>query len=350
MHTIRTLLLLSLICLPLEAQQPLEPGFEAIFDGRSLAGWEGDPTYWSVADGALVGIVTPETILERNTFIIWRGGEVADFDLRLEYRISNSGNSGINYRSIEVPGLPFAMRGYQADIHGGNSYTGNIYEERGRTFLALRGQKTVMEPNRPATVVERFASPDDMQALIRKEDGWNQVRIVARGNHIQQWFNGRLFAELVDNDPVAGQRRGMIGVQVHVGPPMKVEYRNIRLRRLGETDAPIVPFESLPERQSNSEVQPLIESQVAGMLAPGPEAPLGGRMRLNVASQPRYVRGAQTDLVLDFEGRTLKIPAVAEALRHLAYPTEYEFDLEWTAGDYRIARVRLDGQSLYLAP
>jgi hypothetical protein len=350
MHTIRILLLLSLISLPLGAQQALEPGFEAIFDGRSLAGWEGDPAYWSVADGALVGIVTPETVLERNTFIIWRGGEVADFDLRLEYRITDSGNSGINYRSIEVPDLPLAMRGYQADIDGGNRYTGNIYEERGRTFLALRGQKTVMEPNQPATVVERFASAQDLQASIRKEDGWNQARIVARGNHIQQWFNGRLFAELVDNDPVGGQRRGKIGVQVHVGPPMRVEYRNIRLKRLGETDAPIVPFEQLPQRQSNSEVQPLIESQVAAMLAPAPLAPLNGRMRLGVASRPRYVRGSQTDLVLDFEGQALKIPAVAEPLRHLAYPAEYEFDLEWAAGAYRVIAVRLHDQPFYAEP
>jgi len=350
MHTIRTLLLLSLICLPLRAQQPLEPGFEAIFDGRSLAGWEGDPTYWSVADGSLVGTVTPETLLKSNTFIMWRGGEVADFDLRLEYRISNSGNSGINYRSIEVPGAPFAMRGYQADIHGGDSYTGNVYEERGRTFLALRGQKTVLEPNQAATVVERFASPEDMQAYIRKEEGWNHVRIVAVGNHIQQWFNGRLFAELVDNDSTAGQRRGMIGVQVHVGPPMTVEYRNIRLKRLGETAAPIVPFERLPERQSNSDVQPLIEGEVAALLAPGPEAPLGGQMRLSVTSRPRYVRGAETDLVLNFEGRTLKVAAAPPALQQLAYPMEYDFDLEWDRGAYRITGVRLDGQPLYLAP
>lgn len=350
MHTIRTLLLLALICLPLQAQQPLEPGFEAIFDGRSLAGWEGDPAYWSVADGALVGIVTPETILDRNTFLIWRGGEVADFDLRLEYRISNSGNSGINYRSIEAPGLPLAMRGYQADIHGGNRYTGNIYEERGRTFLALRGQKTVVEANQSATVVERFAAPTDLQAYIRKEDGWNSVRIVARGNHIQQYFNGRLFAEVVDNDRGAGQHRGMIGVQVHVGPPMRVEYRHIRLKRLGEASVPLVAFEQLPERKSNSEIQPLIESQVAGMLAPGPAAPLGGRMRLSVTSHPRYVRGAQTDLVLDFEGQALKIPAVPSPLQNLDYPAVYEFDLEWDRGAYRIARVRLNGQSLYLAP
>ena len=350
MQLIRALLVLFLLGLPALAQEPFEPGFETIFDGVTLEGWAGDTTYWSVEDGKLVGTVTPETLLDRNTFILWRGGEVADFDLRLEYRISDSGNSGINYRSIEVPGVPFAMRGYQADIHGGDSYTGNIYEERGRTFLALRGQKTVVEANQAATVVERFAAPGDMQAFIRKQDGWNQVRIVARGNHIQQWFNGRLFAELVDKDTAAGQRRGMIGVQVHVGPPMRVEYRNIRLKRLGEAEAPIVPFERLPERQSNSEVQPLIEGQVAEMLAPGLEAPLGGRMKLNLRSRPRYVRGAETDLILDFEGQALKIAAVPAALRRLPYLTGYEFDLEWSAGSYRVARIRLDGQSLYLAP
>lgn len=350
MRTFCILLLLTSISSPLEAQPALEEGFESIFDGRTLTNWEGDPTYWSVADGALVGIVTPETLLKSNTFITWRGGEVADFDLRLEYRITNSGNSGINYRSIEVPGAPFAMRGYQADIHGGDSYTGNVYEERGRTFLALRGQRTVLEPNQAATVVERFAAPGDMQAYIRKEDGWNQVRIVAVGNHIQQWFNGRLFAELVDNDPGARQRRGMIGVQVHVGPPMKVEYRNIRLKRLGETDVPLIPFDRLPERQSNSDVQPLLEGQVAELLAPGPESPLDGRERLSVTSRPRYVRGARTDLVLDFEGKALKIADVPASLQHLPYPAECEFDLEWVTGAYRVARVRLDGQSLYLAP
>jgi hypothetical protein len=131
---------------------------------------------------------------------------------------------------------------------------------------------------------------------------------------------------------------------------MRVEYRNIRLKRLGETDAPIVPFEQLPQRQSNSEVQPLIESQVAAMLAPAPLPPLNGRMRLGVASRPRYVRGSQTDVVLDFEGQALKIPAVDEPLRHLAYPAEYEFDLEWAAGAYRVIAVRLHDQPFYAEP
>lgn len=340
-------LVLFLLSLPAVAQEPVEPGFEAIFDGVSLKGWEGDPKYWSVEGGKLVGIVTPETLLERNTFIMWRGGEVEDFDLRLEYRISNSGNSGINYRSIEVPGEPFAMRGYQADIHGGDSYTGNVYEERGRTFLALRGQKTVVEAKRAARVVERFAAPTDLQAYVRKEDGWNSVRIVARGNHIQQYFNGRLFAEVIDNDRNVGQPRGMLGVQVHVGPPMRVEYRHIRLKRLGAANGPLIAFDQLPERQSNSAVLPLIESQVAELLAPGPEAPLGGRLQLSIRSRPRYVRGVDTDLVLEFEGQTLKIPAAPPALQRLMQAAAYDFDLEWDRGAYRVVGVRLDGQPVY---
>lgn len=343
----RAVLLLFLLGLPALAQEPIEPGFETIFDGVTLEEWEGDPAYWSVEDGKLVGIVTPETLLDRNTFIMWRGGEVEDFDLRLEYRISDSGNSGVNYRSLEVPGVPFAMRGYQADIHGGDSYTGNVYEERGRTFLALRGQKTVVEANQAATVVERFAAPTDLQAYIRKEDGWNAVRIVARGNHIRQYFNGRPFAEVIDNDRGAGQLRGMIGVQVHVGPPMRVEYRHIRLKRLGAANAPPIPFDQLPERQSNADVLPLIERQVTELLAPGPEGPLGGRSQISVRSRPRYVRGVETDLVLDIEGQTLKIPAVPAALQRLAPLAAYDFELEWDRGAYRVASVRLQDQPIY---
>src|SRR3954470_20943882 len=105
--------------------------YESIFDGKTLNGWEGDPKYWRVENGALVGEITPETVLKANTFIIWRGGVTKDFELKVEYRISGNGNSGINYRSVEVPGLPLALRGYQADIDGRNRYTGQNYEERG---------------------------------------------------------------------------------------------------------------------------------------------------------------------------------------------------------------------------
>ncbi len=127
-----------------EIQQPEveQTGFVPLFDGKSLEGWEYDPVYWSVKDGAIVGEITPETVLKNNTFIIWKGGEPGDFELKVDYWISEQGNSGVQYRSDRFTEVPFALRGYQADIDGGNRYTGQNYEERKRTTLAYRGQNT----------------------------------------------------------------------------------------------------------------------------------------------------------------------------------------------------------------
>ena len=121
-----------------------EKGFKQIFDGKTLKGWEGDLNYWRVEDGSIVGEITADKLLKSNTFIIWRGGETKDFELKLEYKMSIDGNSGINYRSEQITEVPFALKGYQADIDGKNRYTGQNYEERGRTTLAYRGQKTTI--------------------------------------------------------------------------------------------------------------------------------------------------------------------------------------------------------------
>ena len=135
-----------------------EPGFNSIFDGKTLTGWEGDPKYWRVADGVMTGEITPETFIKSNTFIIWRGGSPKDFELKVDYRITSGGNSGINYRSVVVPDKvtpsnQFAMRGYQCDIDGQNRYTGNNYEEKGRLFLAVRGQVTHVTGTRTPIVL-----------------------------------------------------------------------------------------------------------------------------------------------------------------------------------------------------
>jgi len=211
-----------------------EPGFQPIFDGKTLNGWEGDPKYWRVADGLMTGEITPETVIKSNTFIIWRGGEPEDFELKVDYRITTSGNSGVNYRSVVVPdpvtpSNKFAMRGYQCDIDGQNRYTGNNYEEKGRLFLAVRGEVTHVTGTRLPVVLSTLGDNKELAGLIH--EGWNAVHIIARGNIVQHHINGRLMSMAIDDDPKR-ERKGLIGVQVHVGPPMKVEYRGWRIRTL----------------------------------------------------------------------------------------------------------------------
>jgi len=346
--------LLLALCILAPAHAAPDDGFVPIFDGKTLEGWEGDPTYWRVEQGKLVGEVTLQTLLKRNSFIIWRGGELEDFELKIEYRVSKAGNSGVNYRSVEVPGVPLALRGYQADIHGGDDWTGNNYEERGRTFLALRGQKTVLHANARPTLIEQFGSPEELQAWVRKED-WNSLHILARGNHIQHYINGRLMSEVIDNDPVAGQRRGLLGVQVHVGPPMKVEYRNILLRRFpADEPAGHTPRAegAEPVTFDNPSALADLNRQRLELLAPPPAAAFEAGHELTVESEVRYACGRLTDLVLMFKGKPLKIPDVPEELGRLRYDETFRFDLQWDdgAGAYRVRRATLGGKAIYLHP
>ena len=177
----------------------------------------------------MVGEVTPETLLERNSFIVWKGGTPADFELKMEYRVSPEGNSGINYRSVKVPGVAHALKGYQLDIDGPGQWTGQNYEERGRTFLALRGQATQAEPGKKPHVIGSTGDKDALFAEIDR-DGWNACHVIAKGNTLIHLINGKVMSIVVDSDPHERTRKGLIGMQVHVGPPMKIEFRNIRLK------------------------------------------------------------------------------------------------------------------------
>lgn len=224
-------------------------GFISIFDGKTLDGWKGDPNYWSVEDGSLTGRVTPETLLKSNTFIIWQGGEPDDFELKLEFRIAETGNSGINYRSEAIDTIPYALRGYQADIDGKNRYTGQNYEERKRATLAYRGEKVNINsqenPDEPGSlranvtkncwqnreVVGSLGESDSLKTKIKAED-WNDAHLIIKGNRLMHYVNGILMSDVTDNDLINRMMSGKLGVQVHVGPPMKVEYRNIRLKNL----------------------------------------------------------------------------------------------------------------------
>ena len=182
--------------------QPLpgdENGFESIFDGKTLTDWEGDSVYWKVENGNIVGEVTSETILKRNSFLIWRGGTAGDFELKLDYKVSSQGNSGINYRSFEIEGVQFALKGYQCDIDGKGEWTGQNYEERGRQFLALRGQ--VAKINQHSNVFE-IGSVGDRNALLDciKQDDWNECHLIIRGNTLIHIINKQLMSVVIDDD------------------------------------------------------------------------------------------------------------------------------------------------------
>lgn len=223
--------------------------FKSIFDGKTLTGWKGDPNYWRVENGNLVGEVTPETLLKNNTFIIWQEGQPDNFELKLEFKITEGGNSGINYRSEVIDTIPYALRGYQADIDGKIRYTGQNYEEKKRATLAYRGEKVIINTQDNADVpgslrknvqkncwqsreiIDSLGESDSLKTKIKSED-WNDVHLIVKDNRLQHYVNGTLMSDVTDNDTLNRQLKGHIGVQVHVGPPMKVAFRNIRLKNL----------------------------------------------------------------------------------------------------------------------
>ncbi|MEP7364450.1 MAG: DUF1080 domain-containing protein [Acidobacteriota bacterium] len=205
-------------------------GFESIFDG-SLKGWDGDPKFWRAENNELIGETTAENKLTRNTFLVWRAGQPKNFELKLDFKM-NSTNSGIQYRSVELPEVgQWVMKGYQADIDFQNTYSGQIYEERGRGFLALRGQATNIGEDGKARVIGAIKNGDDLKGIIKIND-WNTLHVIARGNVLIQVLNGQVSSIVIDDDEKGRKLEGLIGFQVHVGPPMKVEFRNIYLKTL----------------------------------------------------------------------------------------------------------------------
>ena len=208
-------------------------GGKSIFDGKTLDGWDGNPVHWSVKDGAIVGENTKENPTKGNTFLIWKGGVLKDFDLTLDYKI-DGGNSGIQYRSFVKSGDHDGWRigGYQADLEAGDKYSGICYGEAFRGILSMRGEKTTLTLNDKGKLqkkIEKFGDTNEIGKAVKKGE-WNKYRIVAKGFHFTQYINGVKTTELIDNDEKTRRADGLLAFQVHQGPPMKVYFKNIVLK------------------------------------------------------------------------------------------------------------------------
>ncbi|MFM7210375.1 MAG: DUF1080 domain-containing protein [Verrucomicrobiota bacterium] len=209
----------------------LSAGTRQLFNGKDLAGWKG-LDFWTVEDGAITGRTTKEKPTKGNTFIVWQGGMVSDFELTFRYRIVG-GNSGVQYRSKLVDEKGFVVAGYQGDFEAGRTYSGILYEEKGRGILAKRGEKVTVsegaDPKKPKIAVEgSLGKSDEIQAVIRNED-WNDYRVVAKGGRLQHFINGRQTVDVTDTTAL-GAKEGVLAFQLHAGPPMLVQIKDVVLQ------------------------------------------------------------------------------------------------------------------------
>jgi len=208
------------------AAAPDADGFVALFNGTDLTGWEGKPEFWSVKDGAITGTSTKEVPTKGNTFLIWRGGTLTDFELRLSFRLENH-NSGVQFRSKDKGNS--VVNGYQADIAEPAQYKGILYEEGGRGIIANAGTKVVIGADGKNMSSPGEASADAVKAAF-KDKTWNDMVILAQGNHLIQKVNGVVCYDLTDNQEAKRALTGILALQLHAGPPMVVQFKDIKLK------------------------------------------------------------------------------------------------------------------------
>ena len=226
--------------LPPVAAPPEPGGMTALFNGKDLTGWDGDSRLWSVKDGAIHGETTKEVAAKGNTFLILKGRSFGDFELRLAFRCNAANNSGIQYRSKHITegnlANAWVVRGYQHEIRNQNKLpdvAGFIYDEGGkRGRVCLAGEKVIWEDGRK-NLVASLLDAAGYEKLFKLGD-WNEVIIIARGEHIQHFLNGTLILDFTDNDPQLALKAGIIALQLHAGSPMWTEFKDIRIKELGK--------------------------------------------------------------------------------------------------------------------
>ena len=213
-----------------------EEGFKDLFNGKDLTGWEGRKEHWTVEDGAITGTTSKENLAKGNNFLIAKDGDknlvVGDFELRFSYKFSSDwGNSGVQYRSKDFGN--FVVGGYQADFEVGTTYSGILYEEKmTRGIMAARGEKVVWgEDGKKQVVGKTEKTTKEIQEAIKKGD-WNEYVVIAKGDHLQHFINGNQTVDVVDKDAKKQVMSGILALQLHAGPTMKVQFKNLRIKTL----------------------------------------------------------------------------------------------------------------------
>lgn len=234
-----SLLLMTTFCLAEDLTAPEEPAdMKVIFNGKDLTGWNGDPSMWSVRDGVIHGETTPENPAKGNTFIIWEDGTLEDFELRLSFRCTADNNSGIQYRSKHLPPSDriknkWVVKGYQHEIRNEEdlpSVPGFIYDEKGkRGRICLVGERATWEADGKKVIASDLIDAEGFKDLMKVDD-WNDVVIIAKGNRIRHYLNGKLILDFTDNHPELALKEGVLALQLHAGKPMWTEFKDIRIK------------------------------------------------------------------------------------------------------------------------
>ncbi len=375
---------LLLVVQVLSAAEP-EAGFRSLFNGKDLTGWAGRPQHWSVQDGAITGTTTKETPAQGNNFLIARDGDkdlvVGDFELRCSFRFTGDwGNSGIQYRSEALPN--FVVHGYQADMETGTTYTGILYEEGGRGILCQRGQKVVIKddsssPGKPKIeVVDSVGDSKEIQAAIKQGD-WNDYVVIAQGNHLQHFVNGKQTVDVVDEQASKAAKMGILALQLHAGPAMKIQFKDIRIKELSGGKAASDQEKMQGKWQAESLVrdgEAVPKSDVAGLrlriegnryFLEGDTDPSEGTFELTEDVSPKAMNvttagGDEARAIYDVTGDTLKVCYAADggsrpsefksesySGRVLAvYRKAKQTDLDLVQGTWRAESIVRDGEAV----
>ncbi len=229
--------------------KPGPDGFVNLFNGKNLQGWDGDPLYWSVEDGAIAG--KTDGTLKMNRFLSWKGSTIRNFDLRVKVKVSPGGNSGLQYRGLPAPELGLdIVTGYQCDIVANvPAYNGMLYEERGRRILSHTGEKVIVAPDGQPWIV------GTMPVREFPPDQWHDYRVLVRANHHQHWIDGHPTADLIDLDGKGRSLDGVLAVQVHVGPAMTIQFKDFKIQHLPD-DLPLLQPEDHPIPPGSPGVKP----------------------------------------------------------------------------------------------